>query len=36
MKAAGKTKIAPSILSNRPPWPGKIEPVSFTLALLLK
>ena len=26
----------PSILSKKPPWPGKIFPVSFNLAFLLK
>ena len=26
----------PSILSKKPPWPGKILPVSFKLAFLLK
>ena len=32
----GITKIMPSILSKKPPWPGKIFPVSFNLAFLLK
>ena len=36
IKAAGITKINPSILSNNPPWPGNIDPVSFTFACLLK
>ena len=43
IKAAGNTKIIPSILSSKPPWPGRSEPVysyqkterdvSFTLKL---
>ncbi len=32
----GIAKITPSILSSIPPWPGKIFPVSLTLANLLK
>ena len=32
----GITKIRPSILSKIPPCPGKILPVSFTFASLLK
>ena len=29
-------KIKPSILSNKPPWPGRIFPLSLTLFFLLK
>ena len=33
---SGKANRIPSILSNIPPCPGKIDPVSFILAFLLK
>ena len=32
----GKPKNIPSSLSNIPPWPGKIFPVSFILIFLFK
>jgi len=28
--------MTPSILSSKPPWPGKMDPVSFKLAFLLR
>ena len=36
INVSGKTKIKPSILSNNPPCPGSKDPVSLTLAFLLK
>ena len=36
MKKEGIANKIPSILSNNPPWPGKIDPVSLILAFLLK
>ena len=32
----GTAKIIPSILSNNPPWPGNIFPVSLIFAKRLK
>ena len=36
MKPNGIAKNKPSNLSSKPPWPGKIFPVSFNFAVLLR